>query len=209
MKVNGRLVTELGRKVDPERDLIEIDSRPLPKEQEKIYLLLYKPSGTITTAKDPEGRKRVLDLIPKHLGRLFPVGRLDYETEGLLLLTNDGEMANKLIHPKYEIEKEYLVFVKGHLSTDAIDQLQKGVLLADGITSPAKVKVLERGEDESRITITIHEGRNRIVRRMCHAVGYPVIYLRRIRLGFLTLEGLQRGGYRRLTTEEVKRLQMK
>lgn len=206
VKVNGIIVTELGVKVNPEEDRIEVDGIPIPKKKEKIYVLLYKPAGTITTAKDPQGRKTVLDLIKDIDERLYPVGRLDYETEGALLLTNDGDLTNRLLHPRYEVEKEYLVQVKGELSREAITRLTEGVPLEDGVTSPAKYHFVKMESGYTWFTLSIHEGRNRIVRRMCAAVGFPVVYLRRIRIAFLTLDGLRKGEYRYLTDEEVIKL---
>jgi 23S rRNA pseudouridine2605 synthase len=160
----------------------------------------------ITSMSDPRGRKTVADFFRDIPERVFPVGRLDYDTEGLLLVTNDGELANRLLHPRFEVEKVYVATVKGKPDKSAIRTLREGVRLEDGMTAPAKVLLLEAGDARSRLELTIHEGRNRQVRRMCAAVGHPVIHLMRTRLAFLTLNGLKRGEYRELTPQEVKRL---
>ncbi|WP_028987293.1 pseudouridine synthase [Thermicanus aegyptius] len=206
VKVNGKVITELGTRVDPLHDHIEVDGKPIPQKEKRVYILLYKPAGVMTTVKDPEGRRTVMELIAGLKERVYPVGRLDYETEGALLLTNDGELAYRLIHPRFEVEKEYLVHVEGIPSPYALDQLENGVILEDGVTSPAKLSVLKKDKRGTWLTLTIHEGRNRMVRRMCAAVGHPVLYLRRVRISFLTLEGLKKGEYRHLTDEEVAKL---
>ncbi len=203
--VNGQVAC-LGDKADPERDRVEIDGKPLPREERKVYLLLNKPVGYVTTLKDPQGRPIVTDLV-KDLGvRLFPVGRLDANTEGLLLLTNDGDLAQRLAHPRHKIAKTYLVKARGHLSEQARQQLEQGVVLDDGRTLPAEVSRLRTSGNNSWFELTLREGRNRQVRRMCERVGHPVVRLKRIRLGFLTLEGTATGRYRVLTATEISRL---
>jgi 23S rRNA pseudouridine2605 synthase len=205
VKVNGELVTAQGVKVDPERDIIEVDGKPVFTEAKRTFLF-YKPAGVITSMTDPRGRKVVADFFRDVRERVYPVGRLDYDTEGLLLMTNDGELANRLIHPRYEVDKVYVATVRGRPGREALESLATGVRLEDGLTAPAKVRVLETGEKRSRLEITIHEGRNRQVRRMCEAVGHPVIHLIRTRVAFLSLAGLRRGEFRELHPKEVDRL---
>jgi 23S rRNA pseudouridine2605 synthase/16S rRNA pseudouridine516 synthase len=206
VKVNGKVVTEMGFKVEPSTALIEVEGKTLLPEK-KIYLLLNKPKGYVTTLNDPQKRPTVLDLIPQSIEqRIYPVGRLDYHTEGLLLLTNDGELTFALTHPKKEIEKTYLAWVKKSPSEKELEQLRKGIELEDGPTSPAKVKVIKEKDGLTLLQITIHEGRKRQIRRMLKAIGYPVVNLKRIKIGPLSLGNLKKGECRHLTEEEVKKL---
>lgn len=207
VKVNGKVVTEPGVKVEEGKDKILVDDKPIFLE-EKVYFLLNKPRGVITSAKDERGRRTVVDLLADEGLRVYPVGRLDYNTEGVLLLTNDGELTNKLIHPKYKIKKKYQAKVKGIPVEEELDRLRVGVKLADGMTAPALVRLMEidRTSGTAVLDITIHEGRNRQVRRMCEAIGYPVQSLKRTSFAMLTLTGLKRGGYRRLTEAEIMQL---
>ena len=198
--VNGE-VAELGRRVDTEHDLVEVDGAPIGVKAGLVYYLLNKPEGVVTTAKDPQGRRTVVQIVPDE-PRVYPVGRLDVATEGLLLLTNDGELANRLAHPSHGVEKEYLAEVQGHVSAGAVRQLREGVELEDGLTAPAKVSQPNPG----LLRITIHEGRNRQVRRMCEAVGHPVRRLVRVRIGPLRDTQLRPGEWRELTADEVKAL---
>ncbi|MCQ2363119.1 MAG: rRNA pseudouridine synthase [Acidaminococcaceae bacterium] len=207
VKVNSKVVNELGVKADPSRDKIIVDGKPLMAKT-KSYYMFYKPRGVVTTMKDPEGRKCISDFV-KGLGeRVYPVGRLDYNTEGLLLLTNDGELAQKLTHPSYEIRKTYRVKVLGIVPFAKLDKLRMGVELEDGLTAPATVDLIgydrERGMTE--FNITIHEGRNRQVRRMCDVIGFPVRDLQRTKMGPLALRGLGRGKIRELDDDEVQLL---
>lgn len=204
--VNGTVVTELGTKADPSVDRIIVDGKPVALPEAKLYILLYKPAGYMTTLKDPEGRPIVTDLLKKLTQRVYPVGRLDYNTEGLLLLTNDGEWANRLAHPRHEVDKEYLVRVRGSASPEQIANLQRGVELSEGKTAPAQVSVERATGNSSWLSITIHEGRYRQIRRMCDAVGLLVVRLKRVRYGFLTLGELNPGEYRILTAAEAERL---
>lgn len=205
VRINGD-VAELGQSADPLTDLIEVDGRRLGGQERKYYIMLYKPTGVVTTLKDPEGRPVVTDLVKDIPARLFPVGRLDVNTEGLLLLTNDGELANHLAHPRHKVEKTYLVRVRGEVAQDRLDALVKGVHLEDGLTAPAKVSDVRSRGSHSWFLLTIREGRNRQVRRMCESVGFPVSRLKRVRLGFLELGDLQPGRYRHLTVDEISRL---
>ena len=188
----------LGRRVDLDHDEVVVDGVPVGVRPDLVYYLLHKPAGVVTTAADTHGRDTVVALVPAE-PRVFPVGRLDMETEGLLLLTNDGELAHRLTHPSFGVEKEYLAHVEGKPSPATMVRLRKGVELDDGVTAPAKVALL----DDSLIRIVIHEGRNRQVRRMCEAVGHPVIRLVRTRIGPLTDTKLKAGEWRALTGEEV------
>ncbi|MFZ5755148.1 MAG: pseudouridine synthase [Bacillota bacterium] len=206
VKVNGITITQLGSKIDPERDIVTFDQKPVKTTNKYEYYLLHKPLQVVTTMHDPQGRTKVTDLLKGIKTRVYPVGRLDYHTEGLLLLTNDGELAYRLMHPKYKVAKTYLVTVKGILDKNSLLRLQKGVLLEDGLTMPAKVTILETGEDYSRLEMTIREGRNRQVRRMCEAVGHPVVSLKRVKFGPLSLGQLKPGQYRKLEEGEIREL---
>jgi 23S rRNA pseudouridine2605 synthase len=204
--VNGVVVSELGAKADPDHDTITVDGKKLGVDTARVYLVLYKPAGYMTTLKDPQGRPLVTDLLKGIRERVYPVGRLDYNTEGLLLLTNDGEWANALAHPRHEVDKEYHVRVQGQVSPVQINRLTAGVELEDGKTAPAIVRFIRESENNTWLSITIHEGRYRQVRRMCEAVSLSVVRLKRARYGFLGLEGLTAGKYRFLTSEEADRL---
>jgi len=206
--VNGKVVTQLGTKVGP-RDVVEVDGLRLEKEP-PVYFLFYKPVGVVSTVRDEKGRKTVLDFFKGVEARLFPVGRLDYHTSGLLVLTNDGEFAHLLMHPKFGIEKTYLAKVEGIPERTELQKLEKGVELEDGMTAPAKVKFIsgDRKKNTAHVEITLHEGRNRQVRRMFEKIGHPVIKLKRERYGILTLDGLRQGQYRPLTPHEVKQMRV-
>jgi 23S rRNA pseudouridine2605 synthase/16S rRNA pseudouridine516 synthase len=206
VKVNGEVVKTLGTKVDPEKDAIVVNGKLLKAEAPKIYLMLNKPAGYVTTAHDPQGRPTVLDLVKDVGHRVYPVGRLDFDTEGLLLLTNDGDLTYALTHPKHEVGKTYLALVQGVPGPDKLKRFQKGLRLADGKTAPARVRPVKNIRGNAWLEITIHEGRNRQVRRMCETIGHPVIKLKRIKLGFLDLDKLEEGKYRLLTKEEVRKL---
>jgi 23S rRNA pseudouridine2605 synthase len=204
ISVNGQIVTELGTKADPDTDIIKLDGKPVVISKKRIYLLLNKPAGYVTTLADPGGRPVISELVKSIPERLFPVGRLDFNTEGLLLLTNDGEWANRLAHPSHEVEKEYLVKIRGALGTDKIAQLANGIKLEDGWTAPAKVQIIRVLEKNVWFTITIHEGRYRQVRRMCEALELPLVKLKRVRYGNILLGELKSGEYRPLEPAEVK-----
>ncbi|WP_151734440.1 pseudouridine synthase ['Paenibacillus yunnanensis' Narsing Rao et al. 2020] len=207
VEVNGETVTELGTKVDPEQDIIKVSGKPIRSEN-KIYLMFNKPKGVITSASDPKGRKVVTDYLKGINERVYPIGRLDYDTEGLLLLTNDGEFANLLTHPKHHVPKTYLATVKGVPHGTSLDKLKAGIKLEDGMTAPAEVEYKDVDVDgkESVISITIHEGRNRQVRRMFEAINHPVTRLKRISFGDILLQNLKRGSFRHLTKDEINHL---
>ncbi len=206
VRVNGKLIEELGSKVDPNRDIVEVDGRIISLEKEKTYLALNKPVGYVTTLKDEHNRKTVVDLIKGVDTRVYPVGRLDIDTEGLLILTNDGDLTYKLTHPSFEVEKTYLALVAGRPLEEELSRFRKG-LMVDGIrTAPAKVRVIQTYEKTSLLEIKIHEGRNRQVRKMCSAINHPVEKLKRISFGSLGLEGIKLGEFRELSKDEVKEL---
>lgn len=210
VSVNGRLVLEPGHKIDPEIDQVLVDGKNIRLEVEKVYILLHKPEGYVTTVNDPQGRPTVLDLVkrsPQLRGiRLFPVGRLDYNTTGLLLLTNDGGLAYALTHPRHQVEKTYDALVKGVPTQEALAALRKGILLDDGLTSPAKADIFALKAGNAILRLVIHEGRKRQVRRMCQAIGHPVLALQRIALDSLKLGSLEPGAFRHLSGEELRLL---
>ncbi len=202
VKVNGKIVNTLGSKVDPEKDEVIFDEKVLGKTSTKhIYLMLNKPAGYLSTCADTHQRKTILDLLPKE-HRLFPVGRLDQETEGLLLVTDDGDLTFKLTHPKHHIEKEYQVICEGVLSPDKAKKLEEGVLIGNKKTAPAQVSIQKTGSNTT-VHITIHEGRKRQIRNMFEIIGHKVHYLKRIRIGHLKLDDLPMGKYRHLSTKEL------
>jgi 23S rRNA pseudouridine2605 synthase len=201
VRVNGE-VAVLGRRVDPEVDVVEVNGAQIGVKPGLVHYLLHKPVGVITTALDPQGRPTVVELVPAE-PRVFPVGRLDSDSEGLLLLTNDGDLTHRLTHPSFGIDKEYLVEVEGTPTRGALSRLRDGIDLDDGRTAPAKVAQL----DARLLRITIHEGRNRQIRRMCDAIGHPVLRLVRTRIGPLTDRTLKPGEWRALTQDEVRSLE--
>ena len=202
VEVNGKVVTEQGMRVDPERDTIRVDGSRIPPPRRHLYLVLNKPRGVVSTLDDPDGRPTLEQYVPRRQ-RLFHVGRLDTDTEGLLILTNDGDFANKLAHPSHEVPKTYLVEVEGLLDNKTLRRLEKGLTLEDGPIKPDKVKLVTRAESRSMVQITLHSGRNRIVRRMFDSVGHPVRRLSRISIGPVRLGQLAVGETRELTREEL------
>lgn len=201
VKVNDVVVTALGIKVDAENDIITINNERIYKEKNSIYIKLYKPEGYVTTVKDQFSRKCVIDLIDIQ-ERIYPIGRLDYDTSGLLLLTNDGDLANKLMHPKYNIYKTYVVDVEGDVSQNSIEKLKSGVVIDNYKTAPAKVTLINNSKTSSKVQISIHEGKNRQVRKMFGSVGHNVIKLKRISLGQIGLDILKPGQWTYLSAEE-------
>lgn len=198
------VVAHIGDVVDPESQVIAVDGRPLTAEP-KEYWLLNKPLGVVSTAADPQGRPTVVDCVPSG-ARLYPVGRLDRDTSGLLILTNDGDLAHRLLHPRFGVEKEYVLTARGRVPDEALDRLRQGVRLEEGRTSPAGVQVRRRTEKETELVLVIHEGKKRQVRRMLEAVGHPVVRLHRTRVDGLTDKDIRPGQARRLTDDEVARL---
>lgn len=204
--VDGKIVTNMGTKINPGTQKILVDGRPIEKENKKIYLLLNKPKGYVTTLADPQGRPIVTSLIKEAKARLFPVGRLDLDTEGALILTNDGDFAQRVQHPSFEVTKTYEALVKGSPSEQNLNRLRKGILLEGKITAPARVTLLQKLPRSTLVKITIHEGRKRQVRKMFQAISHPVINLKRIAYGKLLLGKLSTGSYRTLTLKELKNI---
>lgn len=200
--VNGRVAARLGMRVDPERDRIEVDGQRVAASSRRSYLMLNKPQGVVTTARDPRGRPTVIDLV-RSRERIYPVGRLDAETRGLVILTNDGPLAHRLTHPRWEVPRVYLAKVHGQVTDAAVRRLVSGVRLDDGPARAASARVAARGKRRSQVELTMTEGRKREVRRMLAAVGHPVIELARVRFGPLSLKGLPEGRWRALTPQEV------
>lgn len=203
VKVNGVVVTELGTKINPEKDAVMVDNKIISETESFIYIKLYKPEGYVTTVKDQFGRKTVIDLININ-ERIYPIGRLDYNTSGLLLLTNDGDLANKLMHPKYNIYKTYIAEVDGRISDEAIMRLKNGVRIEDYKTAPARVNLISLSSTSSVVQVSIYEGKNRQVRKMLQAVGHNVRTLKRISFGKINLDDLKPGSWVNLNEEEIK-----
>ena len=202
VRVNGRVVTELGQKADPQRDKIEVDGKRLVPEQ-PAYIVLHKPRDVVSTLRDPEGRQTVAELVRGADLRLYPVGRLDYATSGVLLMTNDGEFANAMLHPRGGVPKTYVAKVRGVMSDDDLDPWRKGVQLEDGRTLPAEARILRHEEDKTWIELTLREGRNQQIRRMGEATGWPILRLARLSFAGVTSEGIRPGEWRHLTHDEL------
>jgi len=202
--VNGEVAT-VGLAIDPSEDVVHFDNAPVEADQ-KIYVVLNKPRGVITSAKDTHDRRTVMDCVEGVAARIFPVGRLDMDVSGTLILTNDGELTHRLAHPSFEVDKVYHAWVRGRFSKEDVGNLAKGIQLEDGMTSPADVHVLQQKHSSSLIRLVIHEGRKRLVKRMCAAVGHPVRELSRISIGSIKCEGLREGEWRYLSLKEINRL---
>jgi len=203
--VNGQVITEMGVQIDPEQDQITYRGKIIEQKQEKITILLHKPIGYVSTAHDQFDRPAVVDLVNVK-ERLYPVGRLDYLTSGLILLTNDGELALKLTHPRYETEKVYQALLHGIITEENMQKFRKGLQVEDYVTLPAKIRILEKQKDRCLVEIVLREGKNRQVRKMCETLGYPVSQLKRVAIGDLTLEDLEPGEWRFLRKNEVENL---
>ncbi len=203
--VNGQKITQMGVQVE-EGDEVRLNGKLIRPETEKRYVIYHKPAGEVTTVSDPEGRKCVLDHFRDYPVRLYPVGRLDYDSEGLLLLTNDGALTERLLHPSHQVDKTYLARVSGTVTPETAKRLRAGVMLDDHKTAPAKVRIVKQEALAALVLVTIHEGRNRQVRRMFEESGHQVLQLRRVRFGPLELGDLPRGQWRELTAEELRRL---
>jgi len=206
ISVNHIPVREMGIQIDPEKDVVSMDNKVLEPEQKMHYILFYKPAGVVTTLSDPEGRRTVISYFPEIRERIFPVGRLDYDTEGLLIMTNDGNLAYHLTHPRHQVEKTYRAVVEGLPSPSDLKQLQEGIELDGRKTAPAKIRLISGSSQQSTVQITIHEGRNRQVKRMFEMIGHPVIYLKRERIGAIGLGNLKKGQWRYLTAKEIQYL---
>jgi len=203
VRVNGQVVDTPACNIDPEYDEVCFDGK-IQCPEDKISVVLFKPVGYICSVYDPQGRPTVMELVKDIGQRIYPVGRLDLDTEGLLLMSNDGDFSNLMIHPRYEMAKTYEARVKGLVDPVALSKMGKGLHLDDGMTAPAKAKIIRQKAGQTLLQIEIHEGRKRQVRRMCEAIGHPVVHLRRVEFSGLTLEGLQPGQYRYLSEEEIK-----
>jgi 23S rRNA pseudouridine2605 synthase len=203
--VNGRIAT-LGMKADPSKDHVKVDGKLIIRPEPKVYIVFNKPRNVVTSLHDPEGRPTVKDFLRGMKYRVYPVGRLDYDSEGLLLLTNDGDFAHMVLHPSKKIPKTYLIKVKGVPEDIKVEKLKTGVKLEDGMTAPAKVKKIRMTENNAWLEMTIHEGRKRQIRRMLEKIGHPVLKLKRIRINGIVMGKLETGGYRYLTLEEMNRI---
>lgn len=207
IKVNGQIIYELGTKINPQKDIVLYQNKKIKEKEKDVYILLNKPIGYVTTVKDQFGRPSVLDLV-KIKQRVVPVGRLDMYTSGALILTNDGDFVYQVTHPKHEIDKTYTVTIKGIVTKQDVELLKKGVKIEEYITKPAKVKILKTDfeKNNSRLEITIHEGKNRQIRKMCEAVGYPVLALHRSKISGIDVKDLPLGKWRFLSKQEVERI---
>jgi 23S rRNA pseudouridine2605 synthase len=205
VKVNGILVSEVGIKIDPTKDLVEYEGKVISKEENKVYIMLNKPEGYISSVKDEKGRPTILDIV-KVKERIYPIGRLDYDSSGLLILTNDGEIYNKIIHPRVELKKKYIAVVQGEISEKDINKFEIGIDIGGYITAPAELKILSYEKDLSTVEISIHEGKNRQIRKMCAALNHEVLSLKRIAIGDIKLGYLRRGEFRILNENEVEYL---
>lgn len=203
--VNDQVVTEMGVKVDPDRDVVKVDGREVKVKAGLVTVMLHKPSGYVCTTRDPQGRRVVTELLRQRVERLYPVGRLDYDATGLLLLTNDGELAYRLTHPSYLVPRTYRVTVNGEVSRETLRQLAAGVNLDDRMVYP-EVAVIKRESEKTVLEITVHEGRYHLIKRLMEQIGHPVMKLKRIAFGPLRLEGLPRGTFRELTEKEMQAL---
>jgi pseudouridine synthase len=209
VKVNGRVIRTLGHKVESDTDRVEVNGRAVKPASEAVYLMLHKPPMFLVTRKDPYNRPTVMELLPPHMKGLFPVGRLDFDSQGLLLMTNDGVLAYRLLHPRYGVTKLYRVKVAGHPDAAALKSLERGVYLEGKKTAPARIKPMELKAHYSWLEIELHEGRKREVRRMLEQVGHQVMVLKRVRFAGLSLGGLRSGAWRNLSAGEVRRLKKK
>ena len=207
VKVNGTVIEELGCKVNPSKDTVEYNGQVIVKEERKVYIILYKPEDEITSVKDEKGRKTVIDIV-KTEERIFPIGRLDYDSSGLIILTNDGDLYNRIIHPRVELDKKYVAVVKGEVSLEDKEKFENGIDIGDYITAPAKLRMLDYShrKDLSTIEVCIHEGKNRQIRRMCSVLGHEVISLKRVSIGNIRIGQLKKGEYRELNNEEMNYL---
>jgi 23S rRNA pseudouridine2605 synthase len=205
IKVNNKTVTEVGFKIDTLTDKVEYDGKQIIPEERKVYIALNKPEGFVCTVKDEKNRKTIMDLV-NIKERIYPIGRLDFDSSGLLLMTNDGDIYNKIIHPSRQINKTYIAVINGILDASDITHFNQGIDIGGYITAPAQISVIKISEKNSSVKIIIHEGKNRQIRRMCEKLGHPVIQLKRISIGSIKLDGIEMGRWRYLTDEEIKYL---
>jgi len=209
VQVNGEVIQILGYKIDDEKDCVDLDGKRVKSDKGLTYLLLNKPSGYLVTLKDPFKRPTIMSLLPQMKRRIFPVGRLDFDSEGLLLLTNNGELAYRLMHPRYKVRKEYLLTVKGKPDPSSLSSIKKGIYLDGKKTAPAKITQIASSQKRSHLRVEIYEGRKRELRRMFEATGYRVMKLKRIKFAGLTLGKLKKGEWRYLTRKEIDLLRRK
>ncbi|MGH4052767.1 MAG: pseudouridine synthase [Clostridium sp.] len=205
VKVNNLEITELGHKIDPETDIVHVDNKIITIEENKVYIALNKPEGIVSTVKDEKDRKTILDLV-KVEERIYPIGRLDYDTSGLIILTNDGDIYNKVIHPRQGINKVYIAILEGCPNQEEIDKFCNGIDIDGYITAKASFEITKRVGFNCRATITIHEGKNRQIRKMCEAIDHPVIALKRISVGNIKIGDMEKGSWRNLTEDEINYL---
>ncbi|WP_097025385.1 pseudouridine synthase [Clostridium peptidivorans] len=205
VKVNNEIVKELGAKVNPLKDTVIVDGKLIKPEEKKLYIALNKPEGYLSTVKDDRGRKTLLDLV-KVDERIYPIGRLDYDTSGLILLTNDGEIYNNIMHPRVEKNKRYIAVIKGTPDEIKLNKFKSGIDIGGYITAPSDIKLLKTKNNNTEVLITIHEGKNRQIRKMCEKIDHPVLKLKRVAIGNIELGNLEKGNWRFLTNEEVKYL---
>lgn len=206
VRVNNVIVTDMGFKVDREKDIIYLDGQLLKLEEKKVYIALNKPIGYLSTVKDDRGRKTLLDLV-KAEERIYPIGRLDYDTSGLIILTNDGEIYNKVIHPRQIVKKKYIAVIQGVPRESEIEKFHSGIDIGGYITAPAQFRILKKEKNNCEVEIIIHEGKNRQIRRMCEAINHPVISLKRVAIGNINLHNLKLGSWRYLTDKELTYLE--
>ncbi|MGM0597632.1 MAG: pseudouridine synthase [Myxococcota bacterium] len=205
VRINNKIVKKMGVKIDPYKDKVSVDNKRITPEK-KVYLVFNKPPGVISTVSDPENRQTVMDFVPYLQQRVFPVGRLDYNSEGLLIMTNDGDLTNKLLHPSRKVEKVYKVKIKGRITHEDLKKIRQGVVIDDGTKAKADISVADILPKNTWLKLVIHEGRNRIIRRIMEALDYEIIQLMRIGFGSLKLKGLEKGKYRTLNYYEVENL---
>ena len=203
VSVNGQIVDSLGSKINPDIDKVMVNGKYIKLEEKKVYIMLNKPEGYVTTNSDEKGRKTILDLV-KVPERIYPIGRLDYDSSGLLLLTNDGDIYNKIIHPRVKLNKKYMVKVKGAFTLDEIKKFESGIDIGGYITADAKINTVNKFKNSSEVCVIIHEGKNRQIRKMCAALSHDVISLKRVEIGKLNLGNLEKGKWRELSLEELK-----
>jgi len=206
VRINGDIITKMGVTVDPKTDTVTFDGKRIQPQTNKVYLMLNKPSGFVSTCSDDRGRPTVMELVRDVKERLYPVGRLDFSTEGLLLMTNDGQLANILTHPKHNVEKKYLAVIDSAISDETLKKLEEGVMIDGYKTGRAVFRVMKKGDSRTELLCVIKEGKNRQLRRMFEAVGHNVVYLKRVGVGDIGLGNLKKGAYRRLTKEEIEYL---
>lgn len=206
VKVNGKTVDQLGIKIDPTKDLVIVDDKIIKMEEKKVYIALYKPIGYITSVSDQFDRPTVMDIVNNIEERVFPVGRLDFDSSGLILLTNDGDLTYRLTHPKHEITKTYIAKIKGKPTSRELRKFEEGIEIDGYVTAKANIRLIKSSKDSSLVEIQIHEGRNRQIRKMCDKINHPVMSLKRVAVGKIKLDTLQKGKWRYLTAKEIKYL---